>query len=178
MDSMTLDVTPPPPGAGSPALEAARAELREIATNPNNPRYAGYHKGDPDVSKYLDGLYQRAVPPTASPVNLDQGLSVTTSALERQSAQGEPGLNTLSREERVVASDVQMMLRQTLGDEYDTEMRDMGVAARHLFGGEGGRAALDVLANAISQLGPLAEVRGIRYLAELGRDLTALERGL
>ena len=50
MDSMTLDVTPPPPGAGSPALEAARAELREIATNPNNPRYAGYHTGDPDVS--------------------------------------------------------------------------------------------------------------------------------
>ena len=178
MDSITLDVTPPPPGAGSPVLEAARAELREIVTNPNNSRYAGYHKGDPDVSKYLDGLYRRAVPPTASPRTLDQGLSVTTSDLERQSAQGEPGLTALSREERVASSEVQTMLRQTLGDEYDTEMRDMGVGAKHLFGGEGGKAALDVLASTISELGPLAEVRGIRYLAELGRDIMARQRGL
>ncbi len=161
MDTMTTDSAPGAPGSSNPALEAAQQELRDIATNPSNPRHSGYHKGDAAVSSYLEGLYRKAVPPTAAP------------AIERPPAQDDRTLD-----ERVAETEVQTMLRQTLGDEYDTEMRYMGVTAQHLFGGESGKAALDVLASAISELGPLAEVRGIRFLAEMGRDLAARSRGL
>jgi len=44
----------------NPALDAARAELKDIATNPNNPRHAGYQRNDSQVSAYLDGLYKKA----------------------------------------------------------------------------------------------------------------------
>lgn len=59
----TLTVQEP----GNPALDAARAEMTEIATNPAHPKYAGYQRGDPQVSAYLDALYKKAVPDTQTP---------------------------------------------------------------------------------------------------------------
>jgi hypothetical protein len=40
------------------AVEGLRAELRDIQTNPENPRHAGFHRNDPAVSAYLDERYR------------------------------------------------------------------------------------------------------------------------
>jgi hypothetical protein len=57
-------------GPSSPALDAARAEMKDMATNPQNPRHAGYQRGDREVQAYLDQLYKKAVPDSAPPVPL------------------------------------------------------------------------------------------------------------
>ena len=54
-----MEITAPP---SSPALDAARAEMTEIATNPQNPRHAGYQRGEKQVMDYLDGRYKQAIP--------------------------------------------------------------------------------------------------------------------
>jgi hypothetical protein len=58
-----------------------------------------------------------------------------------------------------------------MGDDYESEMRDMRIGAGHLFSSPEGAQALTALSALITQLGPLEEVRGIRYLAELGRSI-------
>ncbi|TKB91784.1 MAG: hypothetical protein E8D41_09930 [Nitrospira sp.] len=63
--------------SGNPALDTARAEFQDIATNTTNPRYAGYQRGDRAVSDYLDGLYKKALP-DSSPVTIQEGVSVKT----------------------------------------------------------------------------------------------------
>lgn len=93
----------------APALDAARAELKDIATNPNNPRHAGYHRGDPQVSAYLDCLYKKAVPESA-PVALDHGLS----------AGGPDDTPTLSPEDASAVA----ALRAEWGGDYATYMAD------------------------------------------------------
>ena len=45
----------------NPALDAARAEATDIATNTDNPRHQGYLHGDKSVSQYIDSLYAKAV---------------------------------------------------------------------------------------------------------------------
>jgi ribosomal protein S7 len=57
-------------------------------------------------------------------------------------------------------------------------MSDMRIAANHLFSSPEGQQALAVLANTITVLGPLEEVRSIRYLAELGRSIQSHKGGL
>ena len=85
-----------PPARGNPALEAARAEMKDVMTNAQNPRHAGYQRGDTQVSAYLDGLYKKAVPESA-PVEIDQGLSAggpddATPALSPEDLQTVEGL--------------------------------------------------------------------------------------
>jgi hypothetical protein len=46
----------------NPALDSARAELRDIATNQQNPRHAGYHRGDSQVSAYIDAVIASFLP--------------------------------------------------------------------------------------------------------------------
>lgn len=65
----------------TPAMNAARAEAKDIATNHENPRYAGYQRGDREVSEYLDTLYAKALPTTTPE---PQSLVLTTSEVERQ----------------------------------------------------------------------------------------------
>lgn len=147
----------------TPALVAARAEHREIATNPENPRHAGYQRGDAQVSAYLDQLYRKAVPQTPA---------TQTDPAPIQ----EPALNDMTLEDRVAQTEVEMMLRQTLGDSYDSTMREMGVGARHLFSTPEGVKILETLSPLITDLGPLAQVRSIRFLAELGELITNQQR--
>jgi hypothetical protein len=50
------------------------------------------------------------------------------------------------------------------------ERRSLGrIGAEHLFSTPDGKKILDALAPLITDLGPLAQVRGIRFLAELGQ---------
>jgi hypothetical protein len=145
----TLTVQEP----GNPALDAARAEMTEIATNPAHPKYAGYQRGDQQVSAYLDALYKKAVPDTVT----------------ARTPPGEtPEQDAMTREDRVAQTEVDTMLRQTLGDSYDGEMANMRIAGSHLFASPSGQRVLSELAPLVSELSPLAEVRAIRFLAELG----------
>ena len=47
-------------GGGEASGEAVRAEVASIASDPANPRYKGYHSGDPTVMAYIDELYKKA----------------------------------------------------------------------------------------------------------------------
>ena len=144
-------------GPGNPALDAARAEMKEIATNPAHPKYAGYQRGDPQVSAYLDALYKKAVPDT-----------VTARTPSDPAPQRDTEQDAMTREDRVAQSEVDTMLRQTFGDGYDGGMSNMRIGASHLFAIPDGEKALAAFAPIITELGPLAEVRAIRFLAELG----------
>jgi hypothetical protein len=77
--------------------------------------------------------------------------------------------DTMTLEDRQAHSEIDTMLRNTLGDDYDSEMRDMRIGAHHLFSTPDGQKVLGALAPLITALGPLAEVRGIRFLAEIAQ---------
>ena len=143
----------------NPALDAARAELKDIATNPDNPRYAGYQRGNAQVSAYLDGLYKKACPETPPPD------TPTTPASLREPEQD----NTMTLEDRAAQTEVEEMLRRSFGDDFDTQMRDMRVGGGYLFGTKEQQTILETLSQLITDLGPLAQVRGIRFLAEIGQ---------
>jgi hypothetical protein len=66
-------------------------------------------------------------------------------------------------------TEVETMLRSALGESFDGEMHNMRVGVSHLRSIDGGDKALGEFAALISGLGPLAEVRGIRFLAEIGQ---------
>jgi hypothetical protein len=87
MDDTPSGGTLTAPAPSNPALEAAQAELTDIATNPSNPRYAGYKRGDKQVLSHLEQLYQKACPPGIAPSPIGdetaplvprEGLSLTT----------------------------------------------------------------------------------------------------
>ena len=141
----------------TPALDAARAEMTDIATNPENPRHAAYHRGDSAVSAYIDGLYKHAVPKHAKVEIGNESVSVATDFSEDAQAQAE----------------VETALRAELGDSYDTTMTEMASGAKYLFDGEEGQHALTSLAYRLTGLGPKAEALGIKFLA----DLSKLQQG-
>lgn len=146
------------PTPANPARDAATAELTDIATNPANPRHAGYHRNDPQVSAYLDALYKKALPETPA-----QGTP------PEPPTGGTDQATTMTPEDRVAQAEVESMLRQTLGHDYDHTMSNMRIGAQHLFASPDGAKALAGLSELITALGPLAQVRGIRFLAELGQ---------
>src|SRR5262245_25028130 len=146
------------------AGDAARAELTDIATNPANARHAGYLRNDPEVSAYLDTVYKRAYPGKMPSEGLSSDRPPEAKPVEQQHASRLP-------EETVAHTEIDTMLRRTFGDEYDITMRDMRLGAGPLFGDEEGQALLEKLSQRIIDLdlGPEAEVAGIRYLAHLGQ---------
>jgi hypothetical protein len=145
----------------NPALDAARAEMTEIATNPAHPKYDGYQRGDKTVSDYLDGLYKKAVP------EIPAQRTPTELAPRREPEQD--AMTQEAREDRIAAGAVDTMLRDTLGHEYDSTMQSMRLASSHLFQSPTGRQALGEWSELFANLGPLAEVRAIRFLGELGQ---------
>src|SRR5438045_1591357 len=48
-------------GGGAPENihENVRKEVADIMMNPNNSRYAGYHRNDPEVQTYINSLYAK-----------------------------------------------------------------------------------------------------------------------
>ena len=150
----------------TPALDAARTEFTDIATNPANPRHNGYQRGDPQVSTYLDNLYKKTLPtPTIPPVPESQRFVSDTAADRKAQDDG----TAPSLEDRAAQTQGGIMLRQTLGDDYDSEMSDMRIGASHLFSSPEGQQALTVLADSIVGLGPLAEVCGVRFYPRSAR---------
>lgn len=125
MEFTVLSEPAPSPSAPSnPALAAARAEQTEIATNPQHPKYAGYHRGDKGVSDYLDGLYKKAFPESTA-IAPDQGLS----------AGGPDDVPTLSPEDARAVEE----LRSEWGEHYEAHLDDVRFGSSRLarvLGGE------------------------------------------
>ena len=154
----TLTVQEP----GNPALDAARAEMTEIATNPAHPKYAGYQRGDSVVSAYLDALYRKAVPDTQTQRPLADPAPHRDTEQDAMSTQED-------LEGRHAATEIETTLRNALGDEHDAIMQSMRLASSHLFASPTGRQALGEWSELFANLGPLAEVRAVRFLGELGQ---------
>jgi hypothetical protein len=146
---MEIESTP-----NSPEAQAVEKEYADIMSNPQNPRHAGLHRGDPQVSAHIDGLYKKAFPNSA-PVKIgkQEGLPATTDLTDEMRAQ----------------VDVEVELRMELGEAYDTVMQEMAHGAQYLFNGDGGQSALTVLSDRIAGLGPKAEALGVKFLADLSK---------
>lgn len=154
----TLIQASPTAGNDSPL-----AELLKIQTDASHPMHAGFHRNDPEAISYIKGLYEKRYGNGA--IQLGPSTAFTEPA-EASTVSSPTGL---SPEERVAQAEVDTFLRQTLGEEYDSEMRDMRMGSAHLFASPDGVKLLDHIAPVISGLGPQAEVLGIRFLAQLGR---------
>ena len=153
------------PGPGStdalhPAGAQVRQELTRIIGDPTHPMHAGYARGERQVMDHIEGMYTHAY--GGSPAPVETGRSLTT----RPSETPEP--DAMTREHRVAQTEVEAMLKQSFGDSYDGEMSNMRVGASRLFAIPDGEKALAAFAPIITELGPLAEVRTIRFLAEIG----------
>lgn len=147
----SMEIEAPP---NTPALDAAQAEYADIMTNPQNPRHAGLHRGDPAVSAYIDSLYKKAVPNNA-PVEIGKQESVSAT-------------NDFSGDAEAQA-EVETALRAEFGEAYDTTMSAMASGAKFLFEGEEGQRALSALAYRMTGLGPKAEALGVKFLADLSK---------
>jgi hypothetical protein len=161
MDDLSDDVTIAIPTPANPAGEAAKAELAAIMSDPNHKMHQGWLRSDPTVKEHVKTAYKKAYPDTP-PETTAQG-TPPAPAPRRDPAP------TMTPEDRAAQAEVEGMLRNTLGESYDATMADMGIGAQHLFAVPGGEKILAELSPLIVALGPLAQVRGIRFLAELGQ---------
>src|SRR5437867_3406667 len=110
------------PAPDNPLLTAAQAELKDIATNPENPRHAGYWRNDARVSAHIAQLYKKAVPSKAPLPETPTQSTPPAPAPGREPDQAP----TMTPEDRVAQAEVETMLRQTFGEDYDREMAGMG----------------------------------------------------
>jgi hypothetical protein len=144
----------------NPAGVEARQELARIISDPTHPMHEGYTRADKQVMDHIEGMYTKAYGGSSAPGETGRSLATWPGETPEQDA--------MTREDRVAQTEVETMLRQTLGTDYDTSMRDMRIGASHLFSIPDGEKTLAAFAPIITELGPLAEVRAIRFLAELG----------
>jgi hypothetical protein len=143
----------------NPAAVAAREEYGRIMSDPTHEKHAGYLRRDPSVEAYIDGLYKKAYQETSPPDAPSDPVPL------REPEQD----STMTFEDRQAHGEIDTLLRRTFGDEYDTEMRDMRIGGGYLFGTQETQALFEKLSPLITDLGPRAEVFGIRFLADLGR---------
>jgi hypothetical protein len=59
------------------AAEELRAKIRDIQTNPANPRYIGYQRQDPGVDAYIEKLYREVY--GSGSIELGDGIVITGS---------------------------------------------------------------------------------------------------
>jgi hypothetical protein len=162
--SGSVQIAPSPTDSANPAGEQVRQELSRIMSDPTHPMHEGYSRGDRQAMDHVERMYTKAYGGGSAPG--ETGRSMTTRPGET------PEQDTTTREDRAAAGAVDAQLRLVFGDRYDSEMSSMRVASQHLFATAEGAQALAALAPLVSELGPLAEVRAIRFLAELGQLLS------
>jgi hypothetical protein len=166
----------------NPAAEAARAELKAIMSDPSHRLHTAWRHGDAAaVDRHLQPFYDKVAGASALVID-EEGLTVTgaPSSPPTEATLHPPNAEppaASSAEDRAAQAEVDTMLRETLGDDYETEMRDMRIGAAHLFSIPDGQKVADAFAPLITELGPQAELLGVRFLAELGRLSTARKGG-
>ena len=142
----------------NPAGLAAREELGKIMSDTSHPMHAGYLRNDKAVEAHLEAVYRKAYPETPAPNTPPAPASTPEQAPD----------TTLSLEDRAAHTELDTTLRRTFGEDYDSEMSNMRVGASHLFTSPESHKVLADFSHLITGLGPLAEVRAIRFLAEIG----------
>lgn len=145
---------------GNAAGVALRAEMKDIATNPENPLNAGYRRGDPAVMKQIEAKYA-AVHGTGK-VQLDAGIEVG-GAVPTQANE-----TPAEAEERARTDYINGLLRTDWGPEYENNFTAAGTVARTLFGG------LEIPFREMSsrvrmEFGPKGEAAAVKFLAELAK---------
>jgi hypothetical protein len=147
------------PAPGNPGLDAARAELTDIATNPENPRYAGYQRGDKQVMDHLDAVYRKAAP-HSKPVSLGEyGLSIGPA--EPMEGETPEQAEVRQRNDVILAP-----LKQEWGADFDSRYAQARATACTLF--ENRTEMLDELGTIVRmQYGPKGEAATLKYFAHL-----------
>ncbi len=143
--------------ASTPAVgeSPATVELRSIISDPGHRLHSGLMRGDPEVDRYLNDLYQKHHGrPNGTPSN---------------EAGPDPQPPLLTTEDRVAHAAYEDFLKRHFGDEHEAVMTNVNDGARTLFTTPETVKALDVFSEAITNLGPDAEILSVRFLADLGQ---------
>ena len=134
----------------NPALDAARDEAKDIATNTENPRHQGYLRGDKTVSDYIDGLYQKSVPSGEGKLEInEEGISTL------DVVQG----NQDGREQTITE------LKTAWGGDYEQNFQLAQQTARDLFP-TGQEERFERVAAAVSEV--IGEAEAIKLLHAIG----------
>jgi hypothetical protein len=153
-----MEIEAPP---SSPKAQAVEKEYADIMSNPQNPRHAGLHQGDPAVSAYIDNLYKRAYPNSA-PIQLGEPERVAVEPLAPQ-----PGETPDAAETRLQNEVILSPLRQEWGPNFDTRVEAAKAVMGELFAGRG--EVLDDLGRLVRMTyGPKGEAAVLQLFAELG----------
>ena len=134
----------------NPALDAARNEAKDIATNTENPRHQAYIRGDKAVSSYIDELYQRAVTGNGKVEINEDGIS-TLEIVQGTDKAGEQTIATLKTE---------------WGADYEQNFQLARETARALFP-PGQEERFERVAAAVSM--ELGEAEAIKLLHVIGK---------
>ncbi len=149
------------------AHQTAKAELSDIMSNPQNPHYQGWKRGDKATLDHVDRLYGR-IPP-GEPVPISDGVELHTefprpapdpvAKLDTPDAlPGETPEETENRREVVTA------LRQEWGGDYEANMALAQRTAADIFKGREG------IIKQVAQAFP-DDVTAIKLLVDLGRRM-------
>jgi hypothetical protein len=151
-----MEIEAPP---STPALDAARAEMTDIATNPQNPRHAGYHRGDKQVMDYIDAGYKKAIPEN-KPVSFARE-SVSLGPVEPQEGETPDAAAVRQRNEVILAP-----LKQEWGPDYERRFAALQGELRPMF--EDRWEVLDDLGEYVrSEYGPRGETAALEFFAKL-----------
>ncbi len=135
----------------NPALDAARNEAKDIATNTENPMHQGYLRGDKAVSNHIDGLYRKAVPSGGGQVEIGtDGISTLDIVSGNQEAQ-----------EETIAT-----LKKEWGENFEGNFQLARETARHLFP-TGQEERFERVAAAVSEV--IGEAEAIKLLHSIGK---------
>jgi hypothetical protein len=163
-------------GTPNPDAEAATAELHAVAHNVDHPLHQAWRRNDGEaVQRHMKPFYDKITGP--SPIVLGQGIEITgrpaSQPAPQPAQQTDPHAEALSPEDRVVAlKEHNRTVRETLGDDFETVAEEGRRGAAHLFGSDpDGVKAFEFLTKRIIAAGPATEVKALRALADLGRDL-------
>jgi len=135
---------------GNPALEQARNEAKDIATNTENPRHQGYLRGDKAVSDHIDSLYQRGVIGEGKVEIGEDGIVVEDIVSGNQEVQ-----------EETIAT-----LKAEWGENFEGNFQLARETARHLFP-TGQEERFERVAAAVSEV--IGEAEAIKLLHSIGK---------
>jgi hypothetical protein len=151
------------PTPANPALDAAKAELTKMISDPTHPDHLGYLRNDPQVRAKIAAMYKTAVPETTAP-------GTPPAATPGREPDQAP---TMTLEDRAARTEADAMVREALGPTYEADIADVEHELRYLTSDEQGQRAYQVFASRIGGLGPRADVLTVKYL----RDLRKLRKG-
>lgn len=141
----------------TPAAEALRAEVRDIATNPSNPRHVGYTRNDPQVAAYLGQRYAEVYGSGA--VDVSSGVDVQGSGQGPGAPESAHAASAALESDPMFQSEVAEALRQRFGDGYAGTLEGIRATGEQLVHAAGDKGFDDLEAWLLDGLSPGATVQ-------------------